>query len=65
MSACAVGGCKKEARCAIRTRRATRPNLMTTIYYDDRVAPKTALRYCRTCAIRLMRDMIITLVDEQ
>jgi hypothetical protein len=48
---------------AIRTQRPTRENLYSAVYYDDRSAPKTATRYCKTHGLALMADMIATMVD--
>lgn len=47
MEHCQAKGCERPARCAIDTRRPTREKLMTTIYYDNRSAPKKAVRYCK------------------
>lgn len=44
---CQANGCNRPARCALHTRRPTRDKLTTTIYYDDRTAPKAAVRYCK------------------
>lgn len=57
MSACATKDCPNEARCAISTTRPTRGDLRTTLYYDDRVAPKKAPRYCKACATALMPSL--------
>lgn len=51
---CAGKDCPNQARCAIQTTRPTRPNLKTTLYYDDREAPKSVPRYCKACAIKLL-----------
>jgi hypothetical protein len=54
---CVTNGCTREARAAVRV---TRPNLnmQITLFPDNRTAPKTAVRYCRTCMTGLMRELI-------
>jgi len=60
---CEERGCDKPARLAIRTTRPTRANLKSTIYYDERVAPKTASRYCNEHGTHLAAELVRTLAD--
>lgn len=62
MAKCATSGCEEDARMAIRTTRPTRPGLQSTVWYDDRAAPKTAAPYCKPCGKALSADLIETLV---
>lgn len=58
---CQNGGCKMQARVAIRTKRgsgAKRGELTHTIYMDNRTAPKIAARYCVTHGARLASDLV-------
>lgn len=41
---CQAKGCDREARCAIRT---LDDPFRTTVYMDDRQAPKSAASYCK------------------
>ena len=51
--------CKEApASMAVRTTRAPRASLQTTIFFDDRVAPKMAVRYCKPCGARLVAGLI-------
>lgn len=59
---CKSKGCEKPARCAIRTQRPTRGNLNTTIYYDERTAPKTAIPYCKECGVAVITGLNV-LID--
>jgi len=43
--------------------RPTRPDLHSTVFYDNRSAPKTALPYCRACTVELMISLCRTLID--
>lgn len=61
---CSDKGCEREARVALRTTRPTRPDLRTLIYWDDRVAPKTAARYCREHGIATIKALSETLIDQ-
>jgi hypothetical protein len=54
MERCSTKDCTNQARCAIRTTRPKRDDLRTTLFYDDRVAPKAATRYCKDCAQKLL-----------
>jgi hypothetical protein len=62
---CQATGCEREARMAIDTVR--NPVLKSTVYFDDREAPKKAVRYCKACGVPLVHDLAQTLVqnDEQ
>lgn len=60
---CSASGCVNQARCAVSTTRTARSKLKTTLYYDDRAAPKSASRYCKACAVALL-PALCTLVDE-
>lgn len=63
MTRCAVAGCPNQARIAIRTTWPTRADVRSTVYYDDRLAPKTATRYCRACGAELAASLVNTLAD--
>lgn len=62
-SAGLVEPCPRPARAAIRTTRPTRADVRVTVYTDNRVAPKTASRYCHQHAQWLLRDLLGALVD--
>jgi hypothetical protein len=47
---------------AVKTSRPQRPTLQSTIYYDDRAAPKAALPYCKACGVALVQSLADTLV---
>lgn len=65
MSACSTIECPNEARCAIRTTRPSRADLRTTLYYDDRQAPKTATPYCKACAIALLPELCAIIDNDE
>lgn len=60
---CSEGGCTKDARLALRTTRPTREDLRTTIFYDDRSAPNTAMRYCAEHGLKVVQELLSVLVD--
>lgn len=60
---CTATGCDRPARLAVRTTRPSRDDLRTTIYYDDRTAPRTAQRYCRQHGGETLAALVITLTD--
>lgn len=60
---CSHGDCERESRMAVRTTRPTREDLRVTVYVDDRVAPKTAQRYCKECGLKTVRDVLNVVVD--
>lgn len=60
---CSVEECKRPARCAIRTTRPKRGDLRVTLYADDRVAPKTALRYCHEHGVAVTTALARTVVE--
>jgi hypothetical protein len=51
---CAIDECERPARMAISTTRPKRDDLRSTVFYDDRVAPKKATRYCRTHGLEVI-----------
>lgn len=61
---CEATDCEKDARCAIRTARPTRANLYSTVWYDDRSAPKTAVRYCHGHGVETMTQLAQALIDQ-
>ena len=63
VATCSSEGCTRPARAAVRTMRPTRPDLHSTVFYDNRSAPKTALPYCRACTVELMISLCRTLID--
>lgn len=48
---------------ALRTERSPRDVLKTTVYYDNRSAPKTATRYCKAHGAEIMAGMISFATD--
>jgi hypothetical protein len=64
MTACSTKGCGKPARCAIKTARPKREKMYSVIHYDERTAPKSALPYCKPCAVALLKDLCDTLIDD-
>lgn len=54
--------CGDASRMAIRTTRPNRDTLKSTVYWDDRTAPKSATRYCAShgeqCLIELTRVLV-------
>lgn len=61
---CQARDCTRPARMAVRTARPTRGNLNSTVYYDDRTAPRTAPRYCRACGLAVVSALVSDLVAE-
>lgn len=62
---CSLETCDKPARMAVTTRRDTRTrNVISTVYYDNRTAPKKAQRYCRKDGAELLKELVKTLSDE-
>lgn len=68
MVKCESAGCDAEARVAIRTTRPSRAELRpsraelrSTIWYDERAAPKAASRYCRDHGATLAGELVIVL----
>lgn len=60
MNHCATRDCPRPSRLAIQTWTSGK----STIWYDDRDAPKAAARYCRTHGAELASGLVLTLVDE-
>lgn len=56
---CQAEGCDMDARCAIKTARPTRGDLQSTLYCDDRSAPKTATRYCKKHGTEVITGMML------
>lgn len=54
---CSLSGCEAEARMAISTKRPRRAKIVTTVWWDDRTAPKAAQRYCRHHGGGLLADL--------
>ena len=54
MERCSTKNCKNQARAAVRTTRPKRDDLRTTLFYDDRVAPKGAQKLCKDCTQKLL-----------
>lgn len=61
---CMTKGCENEARMAIYTTRPTRQNMYSTVWWDDRTAPKKAARYCRSCGQHLLSQLTEVLTHE-
>lgn len=61
---CSDVQCSRPGRMALRTTRPSREDLRTTIFYDDRVAPKSAQTYCREHGTELLVSLVDTLVPE-
>lgn len=55
--------CERPARAAIRVTRPSRADLRITLYADDRVAPKTAIRYCHEHTVATLTALARTVVD--
>lgn len=60
---CSTSGCDQAARMAIRTTLAPRAKMTTTVWWDDRTAPKIAPRYCRNHGGLLLAGLVPVLVD--
>lgn len=56
--------CTKLSRVAIRTKRPTRDNLNTTVFFGPDAAPVTTPRYCKEHGTALMLDLMKTLLEE-
>ena len=61
---CSDRRCNEPARVGVRTTRPTRPDLRTTIYWDERVAPATASLYCKEHGKHVLAELANTLIDE-
>jgi hypothetical protein len=48
---------------ALRTTRPSRDDLRTVVFYDDRTAPRTALRYCAEHGLKTIKALLNVLVD--
>ena len=57
---CQSVGCKNEARAAVHTGM----NGKTSMYIDNREAPKTATRYCKGHTVALVAALANDLIDE-
>ena len=59
---CSFETCDRPARIALKTNTRYSPGrgliLSTTIFYDDRQAPKTAQRYCKTHGASMAAELI-------
>lgn len=53
--------CPKPARAALKTTRGTR--FTTVVYWDDREAPKVAVKYCKEHAVATLIDLSSTLIE--
>ena len=63
---CSSKECNDPARCSIRTMRNDKTrDMKTIIYYDERTAPKVASPYCKQCAVHLVKELTLVLVDEE
>lgn len=60
---CSVEDCQRDARCGIRTTRPSRADVRVTLYTDNRVAPKTAQRYCHRHGLQVLADLVAALID--
>lgn len=60
---CAASDCDREARCAILTKRPNRESVVSSIYFDDRTAPRSALPYCKAHGTEIINGSISLLVD--
>lgn len=58
---CRTEGCTAPPTMALRTTRPQRGDLRTTIYFDERTAPKTAIRYCTAHGANLAAELITSL----
>lgn len=61
---CQHSGCDKPARVAIKTTRPTRENLNTKVWWDERVAPKSAQFFCKQDGVAALTSLANTLIDE-
>jgi hypothetical protein len=61
---CATAGCLREARMALLTSRRQRDTLKTTVWYDDRTAPKAAARHCKAHGAELVAALTASLVAD-
>ncbi len=55
--------CGKPARCGITSTRPTRGNIKSTMFYDEREAPKTASLYCKEHGIEVISALARVLID--
>lgn len=60
---CSRKGCLRDARMGVRTSRPSAEKLTSTVFYDNRTAPKTALLYCKAHGLDVVRDLVGALVD--
>lgn len=63
MTTCTSPGCDFPASVAVRTTRPSPADIRSTVYYTPEVAPRTAQRYCRSCAEHLLAELV-TLLGE-
>jgi hypothetical protein len=49
---------------AIKTARPTRENLNTRVWWDERVAPKSAQFYCKQDGVATLTSLADVLIDE-
>lgn len=61
---CQRSNCDQPARAALRTQRPKRDMLYSTLYYDERTAPKKAKRLCKEHAVATITELSLTLIDE-
>lgn len=60
-----VGGkpCQRPARMAVRTTRPSRDDVRIAVFADDRVAPMSAMRYCKACGLAVLAELATIVVD--
>ena len=61
---CSAFGCTKTARMAVALSRPSRERMYATVDFDDREAPKKAIRYCRQHGGEVVLDLIATLTEQ-
>jgi hypothetical protein len=60
---CVDRGCSQPARMAISTHRPTRDKIYSRVFWDDRTAPASALRYCRAHGVQTLVDLADVLTE--
>jgi hypothetical protein len=57
-------GCSQPSRMAISTHRPNRTKIYSRVFYDDRTAPASALRYCRLHGVQILGELADVLTEE-
>lgn len=62
---CSMGGCRRAARMAVTTLNPRDAHqVWSKVYFDDRDAPASSFRYCKTHGREMVTQLVNTLVND-